>query len=512
MGDLATGPRPHRTAESLADKGAYNVLNTLLVVARSLILSILVARALGPSLQGLYSILLYVTQVGVQVVSLGFPSTLVRFVARRNSEGDKAGARAVVASIVRREIVLGLVATVTCALLAGALAVGVGQDAPRALFLLAALAILPDSLTLVYEAAFEGLLAYSLLLRINLALVPLSLAAAGAILLSGGGIGELLILKVALAVVRVALYWRVIGRRLPAGGTLMADTRSQMSRYTRSLTAIFLFDAVVWQRSEMLFLGLYCSRAAIAFYDIAYQVVGTTMRTLPEKLTDILFPVLSGLEQRGERERTAALYQRSVRLLFAVTLGISVTLGVCAGRLISLAYGPEYAPAADVIRVLCAAAPVVIVARATAYVLYAAGWQNFNVRLAGAAAALNILLAMVLIPRSGVVGAAVANSLTQVLSVCVLVSYVVRRSHARLPWDAMLRTLLAAAAQMTVMIWLDRVLGGWGALAGSAVCGVATYGAALMAMRVLTADERAMLARWIRRILGMRRTSAGGRN
>ena len=508
MGDL---PDPDlRSTGSLAGKGICNVLNTALVVVRSLVLSVLVARALGPSLQGVYSVLLYAVQICVQLVSLGFPSTLVRFVARQRAAGDDAGVHAVIGYVIRRELALGALATLLCVLLARPLADHVAQ-APAWLFLLAALAILPDSLTLAYEAGFEGLLAYETLLRVNLALIPASLIASIAVLALGGRIGELLVLKVILALIRVGCYRCLMRRRLPQRPVLESGQAHQIDRYTRSLSAIFLCDAVVWQRSEVLFLGLFCSRAAIAFYDIAYQVVGTTMRVLPEKLTDILFPVLSGLEQRGERERTALLYRRSVRLLFAMTLGIAVMLGAYAKLLVVLLYGQEYAPAATVITVLCAAAPVIIVARATAYVLYAAGWQDFNVRLAGAAAVVNILLALVLIPRNCLVGAAVANSLTQVLSVCVLVAYVLKRSGTSLPWGALARSLAAGCMQATVMVGVRALLDGWVLLVVGSVIGVAAYGVTLAVLGVIARDEWSAAKRWTRkRIRG--KTNAGGRN
>lgn len=500
---------PHRSA--LAGKGACNVLNTVLVVVRSLLLSVLVARSLGPELQGVYAVVLYVVQVAVQVVSLGFPSTIVRFVARQHAASHDDGVRAVISYVIRRELVLGALATVLCALLAAPLAHHVAGGSPSWLFLLAALAILPDSLTLAYEAGFEGLLAYEILLRINLALVPVSLAASAAVLAWGGRIAELLVLKTVLAVVRVVCYWVVLRRRLPRKGHLGPDDVRQMGAYARSLSVIFLFDTVVWQRSEVIFLGIFCSRTAIAFYDIAYLIVGTTMRVLPEKLTDILFPVLAGLEGLGQRMRTAELYGQSVRLLFAMTLGIAVTLAVYADIIVLFLYGREYAEAARVIRILCAAAPVVIVARATAYVLYAAGWQDFNVRLAGAAAVTNIVLALVLIPRSCILGAALANSITQAASVCVLVSYVLRRSKMTLPWQAMARALAAAAVQAILMRGIVMVLPGWAGIIGGSLAGLVTYGILLAWLGVIEPDEwRVAAAR-----VGMgprRKESAGGRN
>ncbi len=495
---------------SLARKGVCNVLNTALVVARSIILSVLVARALGPHLQGVYSVLLYLVQVAVQLVSLGFPNTLVRFVARRDAEGDPAGAHAVIGHVVRRELILGSALTVMCWLLAGPLGTHVAHT-HGGMILLASLAILPDSLTLAYESSLEGQLAYEVLLKVNLALVPASVAAAVVALALGGRVTELLVLKVALALVRVAWYRRILTRRLPPPRPLEGHAMTEMNRYTRSLSLIFLFDAVVWQRSELLFLGIFCQPEAIAFYDIAYQIVGTAMRVVPEKLADILFPVMAGTEGRGERDRTGWLYHRSVRLLFALTLGMAVTLAVQAPLLVTLVYGDAYRQSATVVRILCAAAPIIIVARATAYLLYAAGWQDFNVRLAGAGAVLNLVLAWVLVPRWCVVGAAVANSTTQVLSVVVLVTYVTRRSRLTLPWGSLVRCVGAAFLQASVMGGLATLLRGWVLLAGASILGLVVYLIVLRALGVLSGEEWATLVRWYSsRSRGT--PGAGGRN
>lgn len=490
----------------LVRKGASNVTNTAILVARSFALSVLAARLLGPERQGTYAVVLYVIQVLVQLVTLGLPATAVRYVARYHVGGDGPAVRGLLTYVARRGILFGLGATAACALLAGPLARALTRGAPPGLFFLAALAVVPEALTLLLEAGFEGLLAYETLLRVNLVMAPLSLATAALVLTWGGGIAGLLTLKVVLAAARVATYWFILGRRFPRPRPLAPSDRREVDGYARSLSLIFLFDTVVWQRSEVLFLGAFCTRTLVACYDIAYQVVGTVMRILPEKLADILLPLLAGLEHRSQRERSARVYREAARLLFGLTCGVAVCVGGSAPSLVRLVYGDAYAPAAHVIMVLCAAAPFIIVARATAYLLYAAGWQDFNVRLAGAAAVTNLLLAFILVPRHCLMGAAVANTFSQLASASILVTYVLRRSGASLPWGAMARTLLAACGQMAAMRALSAVVSGWVGLAATAGAGLVVYGLCLWLTRVVKPAEWGLVRG------SVRTPGAGGRN
>ena len=482
----------------LAGKGFYNVLNTTLIVVRGVALSILVARILGPSKQGMYAFLIYVVQVAVQLVNLGFPNTIIRFVAKKIGEGDSTSASAVIRYVIRREIILGLCATVVLLILAKPLSSGVSGGIPLLFFVIAALAILPDSLTIAYESSFEGVLAYRLLLRFNCILLPISLISAIGVLLLGGGVPGLLIIKVILAFVRIFLYRRALERILPSGPSLDEKTRREVSGYARNLAAIFFFDSVVWQRSEMFFLYLFRTRAEMAFYDISYMVVGMAMRIIPEKLTDILFPVFSGLEGRGARDVTKDYHFRSTRLLFAISLPIATAIFMYAPVLITRVYGGEYVSAAGAIRIFCVSAPLITIARATAYLLYAAGWHRFNVRLAGYAAAGNIFLDILLIPSFGIIGAAVANSVTQLTAAGILTTYVMRKTGGNLPWRAMGKTVLAGMCQITAMWSISLIFNDWSLLIVGVSLGLIVYTAAVFVFGVLTTDERNRLSSYIR--------------
>ena len=490
-----SGPQP---PSDLAGKGFYNVLNTTLIVVRGVALSILVARILGPSKQGMYAFLIYIVQVAVQLVNLGFPNTIIRFVAKKIGEGDTTSAAAVIRYVIRRELVLGFCATIGLVLLANPLSNVVSGGIPLLFFVIAALAILPDSLTIAYESSFEGVLAYRLLLRFNCLLLPISLVSAIGVLLLGGGVQGLLVIKVILAFTRIFLYRRALERILPSGLSLDNNTRQEVSGYARNLAAIFFFDSVVWQRSEMLFLYLFRTRAEMAFYDISYMVVGMAMRIIPEKLTDILFPVFAGLEGRGDRNTTKDYHYRSTRLLFAISLPIATAIFIYAPLLITKVYGAEYVSAAGAIRIFCISAPLITIARATAYLLYAAGWHRFNVRLAGYAAAGNILLDVLLIPSFGIIGAAIANSVTQLTAAGILTTYVMRKTGGNLPWWGMGKTVLAGMCQIAAMWSLSLVFNGWSLLVIGVSVGLVVFISAVLAFGILTTDERYRLSSYIR--------------
>lgn len=465
-------------------------------MVRVFVLSVLVARTLGPSLQGVYSFLLTAVVVAVQLVTLGYPNTLVRFVSQRLALGDKKGASSVVAHVVRRELVLAALATLLMIVLSKPLSTHLAEGIPVWLLCLAALAIMPDSLMAISEATFEGLLAYRTLCCVNVFFVPFSVAAVAVLLLLGGRVTELLILKVLLSSIRVLIYRRLLKSHLGSPAkTLQSELKRDIRSYVRSLSTIFLFDAVVWQRSEVFFLAYFRSRAEVAFYDIAYMIVGVAMRVLPEKLADILFPVLSGLEGTGDAEKAGLLYQRSTRLLFAIAACVAAGVFVYAPSFVLLVYGDVYLPATSAIRIFCLASPIIIIARATAYVLYSAGWQRFNVGLSAAAAGVNLILDVLLIPSGGIVGAALANSITQLLSVAFLVTYVLRRKRIGLPWNALSRTLIAVAAQIAILKVAQLWLSGWALLVVGGALSVVVYFMALCALRVLSPEERRRL--WV---------------
>jgi O-antigen/teichoic acid export membrane protein len=175
---------------------------------------------------------------------------------------------------------------------------------------------------------------------------------------------------------------------------------------------------------------------------------------------------------------------------------IAVTLFALRPRLLSL-YGSGYAGGATAMGLLIAGHLINAVMGLTPYVVVMSGrsslffWDNLG------AAVLNLILSLLLVPRYGVTGAAIASlsSLVGLLSVQALQAYLLEGVH---PFEwALAKPFLAAAAAFGV----ERAVGllalpAAAQIVATIAVGAVVYAAALMALRPGEEERRFLLGIW----------------
>jgi O-antigen/teichoic acid export membrane protein len=164
-----------------------------------------------------------------------------------------------------------------------------------------------------------------------------------------------------------------------------------------------------------------------------------------------------------------------------------------SGPIVSLAYGERYLPAIPVLTIMGLMGWAgSLVQPIRAYVL-ARGRQAVMVRSMLAAVGINLVLALVLIPRYGAWGAAWSNGLTQI-SVLVLASWMTsRRLGFHVDWAGLVRIGGAAGLMALVVAALTSAVPAPVALLLGVPLGVATYLVLLRALRAVPAADRARL-------------------
>ena len=159
----------------------------------------------------------------------------------------------------------------------------------------------------------------------------------------------------------------------------------------------------------------------------AYRVIQLPMTAL-YTLTSAALPALV-----RSRAGEPAVRRRSMRALTALATagGLLVALALWALRhwIVQLLYGPAYAGAARALGILAFAVPFdfLVSVKGTGYI--AAGFERTAALCAGAAALVNVLANLVLIPRYGMIGAAWTTLGTYLLLLVLYVAILDRKSE-----------------------------------------------------------------------------------
>jgi O-antigen/teichoic acid export membrane protein len=231
--------------------------------------------------------------------------------------------------------------------------------------------------------------------------------------------------------------------------------------------ASFNFDTVL--------LGFLTGTAEVGLYNAAYKPV-TVVLAMPSTYFVGLFPILSRAFAE-DRVAFRAAIERSLQLTCAYALPLGVGAWFVADPLILFLFGEEFAAAAPAMRVLACSAAIVVLRGTFKQGLLSTGHHALDLRCSGTATAVNLVLNVILIPRYGLLGAAYATLVSEVLWFS-LAHRLFTRHTTRVDFlQHFWRPVVAAAVMTGVFVLLQP----WHWIA-QAVAAVAAYGLVLASL------------------------------
>ena len=209
-----------------------------------------------------------------------------------------------------------------------------------------------------------------------------------------------------ISVILMVIYFKVGNQRLSFDWRLGREMLSRSKYYIIPSLMVMIF-----QHTDRIMIKLMMGEAETGFYSAAITCVGISGFVF-SAVIDSMRPVI--LEEKGKDQ---ARYENRVAQLYAIitfiSLAQSIGMTVLAKPLVNLLYGAEYAPTAGILCVAVWYVTFSYYGSVRNVWILAEGKQRylFGINVIGAVA--NVLLNLLLIPRWGGVGAAVASLITQ---------------------------------------------------------------------------------------------------
>lgn len=488
------------TGRSVLAGGAWNTVALVLPQIYTLLISVAVARFLGPHNMGRQSFIAFVQLSLFLVLANGMPSALQRFTGELLGRNRPDAVRRVLRWAIVSQLVSAVVALAVLTL------IGLTRTDLQGAWLFAGVACAAGVLHAVPSSALMGLQRFRESSVIGLLTGAVGVIGTVVVLGAGWGIAGIFGLEAIIGIVN-ATATAMLARRALSGITARASDEPLPPELPRSVTRYALVQTfqtliyfVVWRRSEFFFLERWSSDSELAMYSVAFAATTALVR-LPQGASGVLLPAIATLHGAREIDRIRRAFERSVRLLLVFSLPLTagaLALGPVAVRVV---YGHDYERAGVVLIVLLTIFPLLPLFNICTAVLQGIDRLGLVVGANLIATAVNIGADVLLIGRHGAVGAAFANVAAQGLAAVLLVAMTVRVVGARRAdsWR-LVRNVVAATiaggAAFAMSAWLPDLLA---LVAGSALFAV-VWPAAAVAVRVIGADD----ARWLSESLGSR--------
>jgi polysaccharide transporter, PST family len=192
---------------------------------------------------------------------------------------------------------------------------------------------------------------------------------------------------------------------------------------------VFVGAASIYTSANSFLLGILSVPREVSFFGAGERIVRAASLLLGP-VSQALYPRVSNL-MAHDPQRAGQLIRRSLLPFVGLGLVMGTALMLLAPALTRVVFGPEYAPVATVIRVL-AVIPMLLGVGTVLGIQWALpmGMDRVYTRFVLFAGALNIVLAVALVPRYGAVGMAVAAVVAEASVEIGLVWLVLRHGGA----------------------------------------------------------------------------------
>jgi len=143
-----------------------------------------------------------------------------------------------------------------------------------------------------------------------------------------------------------------------------------------------------------------------------------------------------------------------------MTVPFCIAIATMAKPLIGLVYGVSYLPSAGILPILVIASSLGVIGYSAAGVIYGREKQNVLLVILLFVAAFNLTMNILLIPRYGIYGAAMANSVAQGVCIFLAFSWVHVKMKFRFPLVSFAKTFFAGVVAAGTMYFSLPICGG----------------------------------------------------
>ena len=255
-------------------------------------------------------------------------------------------------------------------------------------------------------------------------------------------------------------------------------------------------DAILWimASSDRYIIAYFMATKDVGIYAAAYGLASIVSLILGP-ISVVLFPTISKSYDNGEIAKTRTYLKYSLKYLMMLSIPAAFGLSILASPLLRILTTSEFTSGSIVIPFIAFGLVAFGFHRIGLYVFHMMKKTYWIVRLLSISAALNIGLNLLLIPRLGILGAAVATLVAYAVLAILTVVISFRYFKFDLGFSSIMKSVLASAV-MALVIWLLNPSSITKVII-SILLGIVVYSAIIFALKGFNKNELSLLKDFI---------------
>ncbi|QMU61458.1 MAG: oligosaccharide flippase family protein [Gammaproteobacteria bacterium] len=418
----------------------------------AMIMSIIIARTLGPETYGVYALLIWISALGIKITNGGVTTAIVKFISECRVKSPEYISSTI--DYLRKIQLIKLCLVFVLFFLVFYVAQGVYlKDISLTLFALLMLAIALRSTYMFYVSyskGFENFKAIAVissigsfiyLLIIVLTAVFFSSLTAFVFVYVLSGLIYLIISKY------FTLKWcKHHGQQKLISNKLSKRIKNHVSIVLLNTLLIFL----ITKESELLFLKYYAEPDDLGYFKVAYMIGFAIALLLPGLFDAILLPLMSGSIAKS-KQVAASRFISSIKYILLLAVPASIYFSASAKDIILLLYGESYQPAVVPFQMIVFACCIYSIGSVATSYLLSVDKQTIILRITILGTIVKLVLDYYLIKNYSLVGASIAFSLSLFFMFIVTMIVAIKSLKVRLPIIHIIKVIMATIFSFFIM-------------------------------------------------------------
>lgn len=475
------------------------IVSSVVTLFLGFLLRPVLARWLGAADLGLYQMVTTVQGIAVLVATLGIHVALVKYIAEYKDDKNR----------ISQFVSTGLIVTIILGILTGFLLYILSSqiagifDMPELAGLLRILAfVFPfTSFQGALLGLFHGLRKMKKWTSVMILQSFLMVASTIAFIWLGFGI-EGAVFGILVSVVGGCIGGLYLSRRL---------FRFNLKDFIRNFKKLISFGArsfagntasLVAKQVDVIMIGIFLAAQDVGYYSIAISLSGFLF-IIPQAIQKITYPTTSEYWAKDSRHALNRMIDKSMKYSACILLPVGLAVGFFAEGIVTLIFGEDFIYA---VAPLCVLLVSRVIRGSTSQPiggsLGATGRPELNVMLNVIAMVTNIGLNILLIPRLGILGAAVATTISLLLWTAIFFVLVVRLLRVKIDFRWYAQAIGLAGVGVLLFLGGSRLINPY-IVGGIILCAYV----ALVFTVFLKGEDRAifkslassLIPRWLRR-------------
>ena len=482
------------------------VIGNLLYRVGGYINRLLMSRMLGPEGYGLYGLTLPFQGIFQILSAGGLPPAISKYVAEYNAKDEKALTRQVIYTATKFMVLMAILLSIILLFSSDFIANEIFHK-PLVVWPLRAVSLITPFSVIVgaMRGAFQGVYKneYTVYNRMAEQLATIVFAvvfvycglyAMGAVL--GGAFGFIVS-----AITAVLLYKKYISPMFYSEDSLDLSLKEELELLW--MLICFAVPVAITALSEMaiydvgtLVIGVFMLSTDVGFYNAADPISRIPL-VISLSISTVLLPATAEAYVLKNQKLLQEYVVDCLRYCILTVIPMCVIISMFSMPIIQLLFGEVYTPGSGVLCILVIGMSFYSIYMISSSILQGTGNPKLPMYILLLGTVLNIVLNAIFVQMMGIVGAAIATTITTCILMIVIMLFVIKTTKISIPWKNILLVLICNLILMAVCYVIPKTLIG---LVIGIIIGSSLYIVSLIMLKVLTKRDIDFFSQYMNKI------------